>query len=269
MLVFCEDCGNRHSVTEGGDENGRVRFRCDSCGFLITANDVPPKIREANAPDPSVKLSCSHENIDFDCVLGDEAPVQTIFMASHDGRKIDLEVKVLPDLKGNITVDQVSTNAFKVRMVEAVKMGADLLKVHDGPALEFFDVISGALYTIPVTFSRLKPSFTVKPELVDLGKIEPDVLTEGDFIIENCTSSPLVVTVTPDPQCFSLTSVFSLLSDTNLILAGGEEREISFSVRMSAVIGNEEQLDQVIFVTASDNETRPPQKVRIKASSRA
>ena len=77
------------------------------------------------------------------------------------------------------------------------------------------------------------------------------------------------VTVTPDPQCFSLTSVFNLLSDTNLILAGGEERQILFSVRLSAEGGNEEEMDQIIFITASDNEKRPPQKVRVKATSRA
>ncbi len=269
MLVFCEDCGKRHSVTEGGDENGQVRFRCDSCGFLVIANDVPPKTRKASEPDTSVQLSCSHDCLDFGCVLGDDVAVQTLFMASHDGRKIDLEVKVLPEVKGNVTVDQVSANVFKVRMVSAVKMGADLLKVYDGPALEFFDSISGALHTIPLVFSRLKPSVVVKPDLVDLGRIEADVLTEGEFVIENCTASPLVVTVTPDPQCFSLTSVFNLLSDTNLILAGGEERQILFSVRLSAEGGNEEEMDQIIFITASDNEKRPPQKVRVKATSRA
>ncbi|MEN8257298.1 MAG: hypothetical protein ABFS09_05490 [Thermodesulfobacteriota bacterium] len=266
MLVFCEDCGKRHSVTEGGDENGRLQFRCDACGFLITATSVPPKVRKASAPDSAVVLSCSHDELDFGSVPGDEEAGKTLFLASQDGRKVELEVKVLSDLKGNITVERVSTNAFKVRMVAAAKMGADLLTVYDGPAVEFFDTISGALYTIPVVFSRLKPSFALKPDLVDLGKIKTDVLTEGDFVIENCTASPLVVTVTPDPQYFSLTSVFNLISDRNLILAGGEEREILFSVRLSGEAGSAEQFDQIILVTASDNDERPAQKVRVKAS---
>lgn len=269
MLVFCEDCGKRHAVTEGGDENGILRFRCDACGFLITATSVPPKTRAASAPDSSVQLSCSHDELDLGCACGDEEPEKTVFVAAKDGRKVELEVKVLPEMKGNIIVQNVSTNAFKVRVVATVKMGADLLNGYDGPGLEFFDGISGALHTLPVVFSRIKPSFALKPALVDLGKIGADVLAEGSFVIENCTAAPLAVTVTPDPQYFSLTSYFVLVSDASQILAGGEEREISFSVRLSEDADSDEQFEQVVFVSASDSDERPAQRVRIRATLEA
>ncbi len=266
MIVFCEDCGKRHAVTEGGDEHGRLQFRCDACGFLITVTSVPPKKRQASAPDPSVELSSSYDELDLGCALGDDEPEKNIFLAAKDGRKVELEVKILPDVQGNIAVEQVSANVFKVRVVASSKMGADLLLGYDGSCLEFFDTISGALHTVPVVFSRIKSSFTLKPPVVYLGKIGADVLAEGSFAIENCTSAPLAVTVTPDPQCFSLTSFFTLISDTSLILAGGEEREISFSVRLSGDRDSDEQFEQVVLVKASDNDERPPQKVRIRAT---
>lgn len=269
MIVFCEDCGKRHSVTEGGDENGRLQFRCDACGFLVTATSVPPRKREASAPDPSVKLSCSYDELDMGCVLGDNVPDKTIFFASHDGRKVDLEVKVLPDIKGNISVEKLSANAYKVRVIASAKMGADLLNGYDGPGLEIFDNISGALHSVPVVFSRLKPSFTLEPALVDLGKIGADVLAEGSFVIKNCIAAPLAVTVAPDPKYFSLTSLFTLTSDSSLILAGGEERAVSFSVRLSPDASSDEEFDQVILVSASDNNERPPQRVRVKATLEA
>lgn len=265
MLVFCEDCGKRHSVTEGGDENGILKFRCDACGFLITATDVPPKKRQASAPDPSVQLSCSYDELDLGFACGDEEPAKTLFLAAKDGRKVELEANVLPEVKGNISVENVSANAFRVRVVASAKMGADLLNGYDGSGLEFFDAISGALYTLPVVFSRVKPSFAVKPALVDLGKIGADVLTEGSFVIENCTSAPLAVTVTANPHYFSLTSFFTLISESSQIMAAGEERAISFSVRFSADADSDEQFDQVVLVSASDSDERPPQRVRIRA----
>lgn len=266
MLVFCEDCGKRHSVTEGGDENGLLRFRCDACGFLITATSVPPKKQEASAPDPSVKLSCSYDELDLGCALGDEEPEKNIFLTAEDGRKVELEAKVLSDVKGNVIVQAVSGNVFKIRVAPAAKMGADLLNGYDGPCVEFFDAISGARFTLPVVFTRMKPSFSLNPPQVYLGKIGADVLVEGSFVIENSTSAPLAVTVTPDPQCFSLTSFFALVSDSSLIMAAGEERDISFSVRLSGDMDSDVQFEQIVLVSASDNSERPPQKVKIYAN---
>ncbi len=266
MLVFCEDCGKRHSVKGGGDENGRLQFRCDACGFLITVTSVPPQKRQASAPDSSVELTCSHAELDLGCALGDDEPATNLFLAASDGRKVELEVKVLPEVQGNIAVEQISANVFKVRVVASAKMGADFLNGYDGPCLGFFDGISGALHTVTVIFSRIKPSFALKPTTVYLGKIGADTLAEGSFVVENCTAAPLAVTVTPDPQCFSLTSFFTLISDTSLILAGGEERVISFSVRLSEGADSDEPFDQVVLVTASDSDERPAQKVRIIAS---
>ncbi|PLX48692.1 MAG: hypothetical protein C0613_09765 [Desulfobulbaceae bacterium] len=267
MLVFCEDCGKRHSVTEGGDENGCVRFRCDACGFLITATGVPPKERRASAPDASVELTCSHNELDFDTVLGDEEPEKTIFLAARDGRKLELEYKVLADVRGNIAVEQISPYAFKVRLIAAAKMGADLLNVFDGNGLEFFDGVSGALLTLPLVFSRLKPSVLIEPGLVDLGTIEADVLVEGSFLVKNCTAAPLALTVTADPQSFSLTSFFSLTSDTSLILAAGEERKITFSVRSNKESDAEVPFEQLVLVSPSDN-NQPARRLRIIATQK-
>lgn len=266
MLVFCEDCGKKHSVKEGGDEHGRLKFRCESCGFLITAISVPPKKRQASNPDASVELSSSYSELDLGCAHGDDAPEKTLFLFAKDGRKVELEPTVLPEVKGNISVEQISSNLFKIRVVPTEKMGADLLNGYDGPGLEFFDGISGVLHTVPVVFSRIKPSFLLKPELVDLGKVGADLLVEGSFFIENCISAPLAVSVNPDPNCFSFTSFFTLISDTSLILAGGEERRISFSVRLSEGGDSAGQLDQVVLVTASDNNERPAQRVHIVAT---
>ena len=266
MLFFCEDCGKKHSVTEGGDENGRLQFRCDGCGFLITVTSVPPAKRRASAPDPSLQLACYHDELDFGSVLRDDEPEKTIFLSAKDGRKIAVEAKVLPEVKGNITVTQLSANGFKVRVVASAKMGVDLRKGYNGPGLDFFDTISGALHTVPVVFSRLKPSFALKPALVDLGTIGADVLAVGSFIIENWTAAPLTVTLTPDPHCFSLTNLFTLISDSSLTLAGGEKREVTFSVRLSDDADSDEQFDQVLLVTAGDSDERPAQRVRIIAT---
>jgi hypothetical protein len=266
MLVFCEDCGKRHSVKGGGDEHGRLQFRCDACGFLVTATSVPPKNREASDPDSSVVLSCSHDELDLGAVIGGDGPEKTVFLAAKDGRKVDLDVTVLSEVQGNISVGQVSANVFKIRVVAAPKMGADLRNGYDGPGLEFFDNISGALLTVPVVFSRIKPSFILKPALVDLGKISADVLTEGNFVIKNCTSAPLAITVNPDPQYFSLTSYFKLISETSLIMAAGEEREIVFSVRFSDDACKDAPFEQVVLVKASDSDERPAQRIRIIAT---
>lgn len=266
MLVFCEDCGTRHSVKEGGDENGRLQFRCDACGFLITVTSVPPKKRLASAADPSVKLTCAYDELDLGCAFGDDEPEKTFFVAARDGRKVELEAKILPEVRANIAVEQVSANVFKIRVIASVKMGADLLNGYDGPALEFFDGISGALYTVPVVFSRIKPSLGLKPPLVDLGKIGADLLVEGSFGLENLILTPLAVTITPDPQCFSSTSLFTLISDSSLILTGEEERKISFSLRLTEDVGRDEQFQQVLLVKASDSDERPAQRVKIVAT---
>jgi hypothetical protein len=269
MIVFCEDCGKRHSVKEGGDAQGRLQFRCDACGFLMTVTSVPPKKRQATDPDPEVALTCSYDELDLGCALEEDEPEKTLFLAARDGRKVALEATLLPEVQGNLSVAQVSANVFKVRVIAAVKMGADLLKGFEGPALEFFDTISGALLTLPVVFSRIKPSLVLRPDLVDLGKVGADVLAEGHFTVQNCTAAPLAVVVSPDPHYFSLTSYFTLISETSLILAGGEERDIAFSVRLSADAVGDERFEQVVLVTASDSDQRPAQRVRIIATLEA
>lgn len=50
MLVFCEECGKRYSFPPEQGEPGSGRFRCRSCGFLMTV--AVPAPAGADCPSP-------------------------------------------------------------------------------------------------------------------------------------------------------------------------------------------------------------------------
>ncbi len=156
MLVFCEDCGAKHTVAETDAASETFQLRCDVCGFLITAKSLPrPKV--AKKPiDPTMSLTCSHETLDFGVLHGDEACKKTLILAAKDGRKIELTGVVESKLKGNVNLSPVSDFVFRVEVVAPAHVPGQCLSRYAGPGLVITDRISRYQKTIDLSFTREK-----------------------------------------------------------------------------------------------------------------
>lgn len=154
MLVFCEDCGAKHTVDENAAVRETFQLRCDVCGFLITPKSLPrPKVVKKPI-DPTISMTCSHHSLDFGVVHGDEERKKTLILAANDGRKIKLTGVLESKLEGNVNLSPVSDFAFRVEVVSPAHVSGQCLSRYAGPGVVVTDTISGFQKTIDLSFTR-------------------------------------------------------------------------------------------------------------------
>ncbi len=154
MLVFCEDCGTKHTVDETEVAQETFQLRCDVCNFLITPKSIPkPKIIEKPV-DPTMELTCSHDILEFGQVGDDEGKKQTLILAAKDGRRIELTGSLDPKLTGNIQISPVSDFAFRIEVVSPSQVAGKCLTEYNGPGVIITDSISRYKKTIDLSFTR-------------------------------------------------------------------------------------------------------------------
>ena len=155
MLVFCEDCGTKHTI--GDDDIGDPAFqlRCDACGFLITAELLPRRKVVQKVVDSTMELTCSHEILKFGVVDGEHESSQVLILAARDGRKVELTGVVEPKLKGNVTLNPISSVAFRVDVVLPSEISGSCLVQYDGPGIVVTDAISHYKKTVCLSFTRI------------------------------------------------------------------------------------------------------------------
>lgn len=159
MLVFCEDCGAKHTVDDSEVVDNTFQLRCDVCDFLITAKSLPkpkaplkPKI--ASRPvDPTMELTSSHDVLEFGRV-GDQEKVQTLILAAKDGRRVELTGKLDAKLKGNVSLSAVSGMVFKVEVVSPSHVAGTCLTKYQGPGVIITDSISNFKKVVGLSFIR-------------------------------------------------------------------------------------------------------------------
>lgn len=163
MLVFCEDCGTKHTIAEEDVMDDSFQFRCDACDFLITAKSLPkpkkkPKPQAKSTPylppvDPSMELTCSHDVLDFGLV-GEQQKAQTLILAARDGRKVELTGTLDTKLEGNVNILPVSAVAFRVEVVSSADVNGSRLDQYQGPGVVITDTISRFQKVVGLSFSR-------------------------------------------------------------------------------------------------------------------
>lgn len=154
MLVFCEDCGEKHTVDEHDVADETFELRCDACGFLITAKSLPKPQVVKKIVDPTMELTCSHDVLEFGVVNGAERKMQTLILAANDGRKVELVAKLDSKLKGNVEISSVSGMAFRVEVVAASNVTGSCLNKYQGPGVLITDIISNFQKKVTLSFSR-------------------------------------------------------------------------------------------------------------------
>jgi hypothetical protein len=163
MLVFCEDCGTKHTIAEEDVMDHSFQFRCDVCDFLITAKSLPrpkkkpkPQAKPTSCLppiDPTMELTCSHDMLDFGLV-GDQQKTQTLILAARDGRKVELTGALDTKLEGNVNLLPVSAVAFRVEVVSAAQVNGSCLDQYQGPGVVITDTISRFQKVVSLSFSR-------------------------------------------------------------------------------------------------------------------
>lgn len=162
MLVFCEDCGAKHTIDEQAARDDTFQLRCDACDFLITAKSLPKPRKVVSKPkpeaplkpvDPSMELTCSHESLEFGRV-GEQEQVQTLILAAKDGRKVALAGRLDDKLKGNVNLSSVSGMAFRVEVVSPAHVAGACLAEYQGPGVVITDTISQFQKTVHLSFVR-------------------------------------------------------------------------------------------------------------------
>ncbi len=154
MLVFCEDCGEKHTIAENDIADAAFQLRCDACGFLITGKSLPkPKIVQKPV-DPTMELTSSHDVLEFGVVDDNHDKVQTLILAAKDGRKVELIGELDSKLQGNVTLSPVSGMAFRVELVSASHISGSCLPEYSGPGIVVTDTISRFKKTVRLSFVR-------------------------------------------------------------------------------------------------------------------
>ena len=157
MLVFCADCGAKHTIADDDVVDDTFQLRCDACDFLITAKSLPTRPKPKQAPpkpvDPTMDLTCSHDVLEFGSV-GDKRKVQTLILAAKDGRKVDLTGKLDAKLKGNVNLSAVSGMAFRVEVVSPSHVSGSCLEMYQGPGVIITDTISHFKKVVSLSFTR-------------------------------------------------------------------------------------------------------------------
>ncbi|MDA3834523.1 MAG: hypothetical protein PF495_14150 [Spirochaetales bacterium] len=154
MLVFCEDCGTKHTVDEQDAARDTFQLRCDVCDFLITAKSLPKPKVVGSPIDPTMELTCSHDSLDFGVVRGDEKNKQTLILAAKDGRKIELTGTLDSQLQGNVVFSPVSDFAFKVEVLPPSHVAGKCLPRYKGPGVVITDTLSRFEKIVTLSFTR-------------------------------------------------------------------------------------------------------------------
>jgi hypothetical protein len=155
MLVFCEDCGAKHTVDDDDIDDPAFQFRCNVCDFLITAKSLPKRKVVEKPVDPTMELTCSHDILEFGLVEGEQEKSKVLILAARDGRKIDLTGAVDSELKGNVVLTPVSNVSFRVEIVLPSKVSGSCLTQYNGPGIVITDTISRYKKTVSLSFSRI------------------------------------------------------------------------------------------------------------------
>ncbi len=154
MLVFCEDCGAKHTVDEHDVADETFQLRCDACNFLITAKSLPkPKVVKKSV-DPTMELTCSHDILEFGEVNGVKQQVQTLILAAKDGRKVELVAALDSKLQGNVNIHSVSGMVFRVEVISSAHVTGVCLDEYQGPGVLITDTISNFQKKVMLSFTR-------------------------------------------------------------------------------------------------------------------
>ncbi len=253
MLIFCEDCGKKHSIETDLENPVEFKFRCDACGFLIPV--LPPRSkakREDKELEPDLLLIPSHQQIDFGVVQGSEEKSQMLLVAAGDGRKINLQGMVTRPLTGNVTITRVSRMSFMITVVDPADTASDPVTSFDDKGIELVDTISGAKVSIHISFTRTEPHLNIEPAQVDLGPVTAGSQASGSFYIQNCGNGTLQVNLVPDPEYFTITTYFSITSPLQYALEPEQKQEIQFFVKVDPEVQKEEVFTQPVLIMSND-----------------